>query len=103
MINKNIKIDPMKLVLYFESKYKTESEKNNPEYQHKSIENEVNNKSNTLTRNTPETAPNKPKNPVLNQTESVRKTSRQRFNTHNLVNKVYRYQKSPAQSGAFLV
>ena len=58
----------MKLVLYFESKYKTESEKNNPEYQHKSIENEVNNKSNTLTRNTPETAPNKPSKPVVNQT-----------------------------------
>lgn len=41
MIKKNIKIDPMKLVGYFESKYKPESEKTNPESQHKSIENEV--------------------------------------------------------------
>lgn len=90
MIKKNIKIYPVKLVGYFESKYKPESKKTNPASQHKSIENEVNNKSNTLTRNTPETAPNKPSKPVLNQTESVQKTSRQRFNTHNLVNKVYR-------------
>ena len=68
MIKKNIKIDPMKLVGYFESKYKPESEKTNPEYQHKSIENEVNNKSNTLTHNKTETAPNKPSKPVVNQT-----------------------------------
>lgn len=68
MIKKNIKIDPMKLVGYFKSRYKPESENTNPEYQHKSIENEVNNKSNTLTRNTPETAPNNPSNPVVNQT-----------------------------------
>lgn len=52
MIKKNSKIYPVKLVGYFESKYKPESEKTNPESQHKSIENEVNNKSNTLTRNT---------------------------------------------------
>lgn len=58
----------MKLVGYFESKYKPESEKNNPEYQHKSIENEVNNKSNTLTHNKTETAQNKPSKPVVNKT-----------------------------------
>lgn len=64
MIKKNIKIDPVKLVGYFEQKYKPESEKTNPASQHKSIENEVNNKSNTLTHNTTETAPK----PVVNQT-----------------------------------
>lgn len=101
VIKKNSKIYPVKLVRYFESKYKPESEKTNPEYQHKSIENEVNNKSNTLTRNTSETAPKKPAKPVLNQTERVQKTSRKRFNTHNLVNKVYRYQKAPHKVGLF--
>jgi len=68
MIKKNSKIYPVKLVRYFESKYKPESEKTNPEYQHKSIENEVNNKSNILTNNKTETAPNKPSKPVINQT-----------------------------------
>ena len=100
-IKKNIKIYPMKLVGYFESKYKPESEKTNPESQHKSIENEVNKKANTLTHNTPETAPNKPSKPVVNHTERVRNISRQRFNTHSLVNKVYRYQKAPHKVGLF--
>lgn len=68
MIKKNSKIYPVKLVGYFESKYKPESEKTNPESQHKSIENEVNNKSNILTHNKTETAPNKPSKPVVNQT-----------------------------------
>lgn len=101
MIKKNIKIYPLKLVGYFESKYKPESEKTNPESQHKSIENEVNNKSNTLTHNKTETAQNRTSKPVLNQTERVRKTSRKRFNTHNLVHKVYRSQKDPHKVGLF--
>lgn len=68
MIKKNIKIYPVKLVGYFESKYKPEIEKTNPESQHKSIENEVNNRANTLTHNKTEIAPNKPSKPVVNQT-----------------------------------
>ena len=75
--------------------------KTNPESQHKNIENEVNNKSNTLTHHTPKTAQNKPSNPVLNHTKRVWKTSNQRFNTHNLVNKVSRYQKTPHKVGLF--
>jgi len=101
MIKKNSKMYPVKLVRYFELKYKPESEKTNPASQHKSIENEVNNKSNTLTHHTPKTAQNKPSNPVLNHTKRVWKTSNQRFNTHNLVNKVSRYQKTPHKVGLF--
>ncbi len=92
---------PVKLVRYFELKYKPESEKTDTESQYKNIDNEVNNKSNTLTHHTPKIAQNKPSNPVLNQTERVRKTSRKRFNTHNLVTKVYRYKKAPHKVGLF--
>lgn len=92
---------PVKLVRYFELKYKPESEKTDTESQYKNIDNEVNNKSNTLTHHTPKTAQNKPSNPVLNHTKRVWKTSNQRFNTHNLVNKVSRYQKPRTKWGFF--